>query len=293
MVAINRKTTRRWNWFDGLNTAFMTIAVIAFLYPFWHTLVLSFSSPAFATSLGLKFLPPEVTFDAYKVVFQTNIIYIGYGNTLLRTVAGTALTIVVTYCAAYALSRRTLPFRSTLTFLIVLTMFFSGGLIPMFLVMKSYGLVGTKLALILPMLTSAWNILIARNYISSIGPELEEAALVDGAHPLKIVFLVMFPVSMPIIAVLTIWTAVAHWNAWFDALIYTTSEKDIVLQLVLRRLLIDTQTESTILQSTVAETTSDTIKAATIIVSILPILCVYPFLQKHFAKGIMVGSVKG
>lgn len=293
MVAINRNTTRRWNWFDGLITAFMTIAVIAFLYPFWHTLVLSFSTPAFATSLGLKFIPPEVTFDAYKVVFQTNIIYIGYGNTLLRTVAGTALTIVVTYCAAYALSRRSLPFRSTLTFLIVLTMFFSGGLIPMFLVMKSYGLVGTKLALILPMLTSAWNILIARNFIASIGPELEEAALVDGAHPLKIVFLVMFPVSMPIIAVLTIWTAVAHWNAWFDALIYTTSEKDIVLQLVLRRLLIDTQTESTILQSTVAETTSDTIKAATIIVSILPIICVYPFLQKHFAKGIMVGSVKG
>jgi len=293
VVAINRNTTRRWNWFDGLITAFMTIAVIAFLYPFWHTLVLSFSTPAFATSLGLKFIPPEVTFDAYKVVFQTNIIYIGYGNTLLRTVAGTALTIVVTYCAAYALSRRSLPFRSTLTFLIVLTMFFSGGLIPMFLVMKSYGLVGTKLALILPMLTSAWNILIARNFIASIGPELEEAALVDGAHPLKIVFLVMFPVSMPIIAVLTIWTAVAHWNAWFDALIYTTSEKDIVLQLVLRRLLIDTQTESTILQSTVAETTSDTIKAATIIVSILPIICVYPFLQKHFAKGIMVGSVKG
>jgi len=284
---------RKWSIFDGFNYIFMLFAALIFFYPFWQTLVLSFSGSGYATSVGLKFIPLQISLDSYKTVFSTSSIYIGYGNTLLRTVVGTLLTIVITYCAAYALSRKKLPFVRSLTFLIVVTMFFSGGLIPTFLVMKSYGLVGTKLALILPLLTTAWNLIITRNFIASISQEIEEAALVDGAHPLKIVFLVMLPISMPIISVLTIWTAVTHWNSWFDAMIYTSKESDVVLQLVLRRLLIDTQSESSILQSTLASTTSETIKSATIIVAIAPILCVYPFLQKHFTKGIMVGSVKG
>lgn len=284
---------RKWSVFDGLNYFFMIFAAMVFFYPFWQTLVLSFSGSGYATSVGLKFIPLEFSLESYKTVFSTHSIYVGYGNTLFRTVVGTALTIAVTYCAAYTLSRRSLPFKRSITFFIVVTMFFSGGLVPTFLVMKSYGLVGTKLALILPMLTSAWNLIITRNFIASISHEIEEAALVDGAHPLKIVFWVMFPISLPIIAALTIWTAVSHWNAWFDAMIYTSKEKDIVLQLVLRRLLIDTQSEQSILQSTLASTTSETIKSATIIVAIAPILCVYPFLQKYFTKGIMVGSVKG
>lgn len=284
---------RRWGLFDVLNIAFMLLAAVVFVYPFWQTLVLSFSNASFATSLGLKIVPLGASLDSYKQVFATSSIYIGYGNTLFRTVIGTTLTILVTYCGAYALARRDLPLKRSITFLIVVTMFFSGGLIPMFLVMKSYGLVGTKLALILPMLTSAWNLLLARNFIASISREIEEAALVDGASPFKIVFRVMFPISMPIIAVLTIWTSVAHWNAWFDAMIYAPAEKDVVLQLVLRRLLIDTQNEGSILQSTLASTTSETIKSATIIVAIIPILCVYPFLQKYFTQGLMVGSVKG
>ncbi|TBL79047.1 carbohydrate ABC transporter permease [Paenibacillus thalictri] len=286
-------TRRRWTIFDAVNIVIMAMAAILFFYPFWQTLVLSFSAPEYASALGVKLLPGKVTLDAYKVVFATSSIYIGYANTLFRTVVGTCLTVVVTYCAAYALSRETLPYRRIITFFIVLTMFFHGGLVPTFLVMKSYGLVGSVFALILPVMTSAWNIIITRNYVASINKELEEAAMVDGAHPLKIVFLVMFPVSLPIISVITIWTAVYHWNAWFDALVYTNGEKNIVLQLVLRRLLIDTQAETSIMQSTVAATTGATIKAATIMVAILPIICIYPFLQKHFTKGIMVGSVKG
>ncbi|MBO9607320.1 MAG: carbohydrate ABC transporter permease [Paenibacillaceae bacterium] len=288
---VNRN--RRWHTFDIVNVVFLTAAAFVFFYPFWQTVVLSFSTPDVATKVGIRLFPGAVTLDAYKVVFKTESIYVGYANTLIRTIVGTCLTVVVTYCAAYALSRETLPYKRSITFLIVVTMFFSGGLIPTFLVMKSYGLVGTLMALILPMTTSAWNILITRNYVASINKELEEAALVDGAHPLKIAFLVMFPISMPIIAVITIWSSVGHWNAWFDALIYTNGGKNIVLQLVLRRLLIDTQAETSIMQSTLAATTGDTIKAATIIVAILPILCVYPFLQRHFTKGIMVGAVKG
>ena len=271
----------------------MVALAFVFLYPFWQTLVISFSTPEYASSLGVKLFPPSVTLDSYKSVFKTGSIWVGYANTLLRTVTGTVLTVLVTYCAGYAISRKNLPFKRAITFFITVTMFFSGGLIPTFLTIKSYGLVGSRLALILPMMTSAWNIIITRNYIAGLPDELEEAALVDGAHPLKIVFQVMFPLSMPIVAVLALWTAVGHWNAWFDAMIYCSGESKIVLQLVLRRLLIDSQAETSILQSTVAATTPESIKDATIIVAILPIVCVYPFLQKHFTKGVTLGAVKG
>ena len=284
---------RRVSLFDILNTIFMVALAFVFLYPFWQTLVISFSTPEYASSLGVKLFPPEVTLDSYKSVFRTGSIWVGYANTLFRTIIGTVLTVLVTYCAGYAISRKNLPFKRSITFFITVTMFFSGGLIPTFLTIKSYGLVGSRLALILPMLTSAWNIIITRNYIAGLPDELEEAALVDGAHPLKIVFQVMFPLSMPIVAVLALWTAVGHWNAWFDAMIYCSGESKIVLQLVLRRLLIDSQAETSILQSTVAATTPESIKDATIMVAILPIICVYPFLQKHFTKGVTLGAVKG
>lgn len=287
------KKRRRFSLFDILNTVFMVALAFVFLYPFWQTLVISFSAPEYASSLGVKLFPPSVTLDSYKSVFKTGSIWVGYANTLLRTVTGTVLTVLVTYCAGYAISRKNLPFKRAITFFITVTMFFSGGLIPTFLTIKSYGLVGSRLALILPMMTSAWNIIITRNYIAGLPDELEEAALVDGAHPLKIVFQVMFPLSMPIVAVLALWTAVGHWNAWFDAMIYCSGESKIVLQLVLRRLLIDSQAETSILQSTVAATTPESIKDATIIVAILPIVCVYPFLQKHFTKGVTLGAVKG
>ncbi len=287
------KKRRRFSLFDILNTVFMVALAFVFLYPFWQTLVISFSTPEYASSLGVKLFPPSVTLDSYKSVFKTGSIWVGYANTLLRTVTGTVLTVLVTYCAGYAISRKNLPFKRAITFFITVTMFFSGGLIPTFLTIKSYGLVGSRLALILPMMTSAWNIIITRNYIAGLPDELEEAALVDGAHPLKIVFQVMVPLSMPIVAVLALWTAVGHWNAWFDAMIYCSGESKIVLQLVLRRLLIDSQAETSILQSTVAATTPESIKDATIIVAILPIVCVYPFLQKHFTKGVTLGAVKG
>ena len=287
------KKRRRFSLFDILNTVFMVALAFVFLYPFWQTLVISFSTPEYASSLGVKLFPPSVTLDSYKSVFKTGSIWVGYANTLLRTVTGTVLTVLVTYCAGYAISRKNLPFKRAITFFITVTMFFSGGLIASFLTIKSYGLVGSRLALILPMMTSAWNIIITRNYIAGLPDELEEAALVDGANPLKIVFQVMFPLSMPIVAVLALWTAVGHWNAWFDAMIYCSGESKIVLQLVLRRLLIDSQAETSSLQSTVAATTPESIKDATIIVAILPIVCVYPFLQKHFTKGVTLGAVKG
>lgn len=287
------KRRRLPSLFTVFNTLLMLMLTLIFFYPMWHTLVVSFSTPEYASSLGIKIFPPEITFDSYKAVFATKSIYTGYINTIYRTVVGTTLTVLVTFCAGCALARRSLPFGRVITFLIVVTMFFSGGLIPTFLTVKAYNLMDTRWALILPMLTSAWDIIITRNYIRGLPAEIEEAALVDGAHPLKIVFKVMLPLSMPIIAVLMLWSAVSHWNSWFDALLYCGSEGKIVLQLVLRRLLIDSQAENSILQSTIAQTTSQTVKCATIMVAILPILCVYPFVQKHFTKGVTLGAVKG
>lgn len=290
---VKKLKRHRFSYFDFINTVLMVCLAVAFIYPFWYTLVLSFSTPEYATGLGAKIFPSEITLDAYKSVFASNSIWIAYANTLFRTIIGTVFSIFVTYCAGYSLARKNLPCRSFITFFIIFTMLFSGGLIPTFLVMKSYGLVGSRWALILPMTTSAWNIIIARNYISGLPDELEEAAVVDGAHPLQVAFQIIFPLSKPVVAVLGLWSAVGHWNAWFDAMIYCSSEKQIVLQQLLRRLLLEQQADTTIMQSTVSATTPQTIKCATIIVAILPIVCVYPFIQKYFVKGVTIGAVKG
>ena len=279
--------------FDLFNATFMILLMFVFFYPFWHTIVLSFSTTEYATSLGVKLFPPDITLDSYKAVLSDSSIWVGYANTIFRTVVGTILKVLVCYCAGCALARKNLPFHGSITFFVVFTMLFSGGLIPTFLSIKSYGLVGSRWALILPGLASAWHILIARNYVAGIPGELEEAAMVDGCHPLRFVFQILFPLSKPVLAVLALWGAVGHWNAWFDAMIYTPGDDKIVLQLVLRRLLVDQQSDGTLLDEVAMQVTPDTIKCATIIVAILPIICVYPFIQKHFTKGVMMGAIKG
>ncbi len=280
--------------FDYINYFFMGLALLTFLYPFWDTLVLSFSTPVQAQRLGFRLYPRPMSFAAYNTVFSSSVIAIGYMNTLFRTVIGTFLHVIVTYCGAYALSKRNLPFRTSITFLILFTMFFNGGLIATYLNIKSLGLLGSRWALILPLTTSAWSLVIARNFIMAIPQDLEDAAIMDGAHPLVLIFKIMMPVSKPILAVLALWMAVGHWNAWFDALIYITSDKKTVLQLILRKILIEQRQD--MIENLAVSTntlTPEAIKAATIIVSIGPIILMYPFLQKYFVKGILIGSLKG
>ena len=195
----------------------------------------------------------------------------------------------------FVLAKKSLPGRRIITFFILFTMFFSGGLIPSYLLMKGLNLLGSRWALILPGLTSAWYLIIARNFISTIPDSLEEAAIIDGAGVLTILFKVIFPLSKPIISVIALWSAIGHWNAWFDAMIYTPSKDQLVLQLLLRRILVEsdqTLMERSLKVSTAA-TTPNTIKAATVIVSVIPIACLYPFFQQYFVKGINVGAVKG
>jgi putative aldouronate transport system permease protein len=275
----------------------MGLMVLVFLYPFLDTVSLSLARPETANRLGMRFLPDfPVSFDAYREVATNRYVFIAFGNTLFRTIIGSTLSTFTTFCGAFVLAKRGLPFKKAITSVILFTMFFSGGLIPSYLLMRSLHLVGSRWALILPGLTSAWNLFIARNFMITIPQSMEEAAIMDGAGVYTTMFRIILPLSMPIIAVLFLWSGVGHWNAYFDAMIYTPSNDKLVLQLLLRRILIDNTAEALIgnvLMASAQETTPETVKAATIIVAIAPILCVYPFLQKYFVKGINIGAIKG
>lgn len=272
------------------------LLLIIFIYPILNILVLSLSSPDFSTTPGLKLLPDRLSFVSYQITFQNGLIAIGYLNTLIRVIIGTILTILFTYCGGYALTKKKMPFRTTIIIFILFTMFFNGGLIPTYLQIKSLGLLDKRLVLVLPYLTNAWYLIVTYNFINTIPKSLEESAFVDGAHPLVVIFQILMPLSMPIIAVLAVWTAVFHWNAWFDALIYIRPKEKMVLQLVLRRIIIDQDQELMnrgVFMLKQLNSSPETVKAAMIIVSTVPILLIYPFLQKYFVKGILIGSIKG
>jgi len=282
--------------FDVLNVTLCSALFVIFLYPFWDTLLLSMSNAANASKLTLRILPDfPLAFESYQKVFEQPMFLIAIRNTLARTVIGTVLTVLFTFCGAYVLAKKTLPFRNGITFYILFTMFFSGGLIPGYLLMQNLGLLNNFWVLILPQLTSAWYLIIARNFIIGIPDSLDEAAMLDGAGVLRTMFSVIFPVSKPIIAVVALWSAIGHWNAWYDAYIYNRDRNLIVLQQLLRSILIDDSADmmGKALVESAAATTPETVKAATIIVATVPIACVYPFFQKYFMKGIQVGAVKG
>lgn len=282
--------------FDVVNVCVMVLMFVIFLYPFWDTLLLSLMDTAHATKHGLRIVPQiPAVFDSYKKIFSQQQFLNAIKNSVIRTVIGTVLTVLFTMVGGFVLAKKSLPGRRIITFFILFTMFFSGGLIPSYLLMKGLNLLGSRWALILPGLTSAWYLIIARNFISTIPDSLEEAAIIDGAGVLTILFKVIFPLSKPIISVIALWSAIGHWNAWFDAMIYTPSKDQLVLQLLLRRILVEsdqTLMERSLKVSTAA-TTPNTIKAATVIVSVIPIACLYPFFQQYFVKGINVGAVKG
>jgi len=211
---------------------------------------------------------------------------------------GAGLSVVVTYCAGYALACRTLPFRKVIMAFILVTMFFNGGLIPTYLLNKNIGLINNPWVLVLPVVTSAWGIFLARNFLYMQPKELQESAYIDGAGIIRTMVSVVVPLSKPIIAVIFLFSAVSHWNAWFDAYLYMAGSKVTVLQMVLRRLLAEiaknTPNVSGMMEVLdVVKPPDKAIVAATIIVTIGPILILYPFLQKYFVKGIMVGSLKG
>ena len=269
---------------------FMFFIIFIMLYPFLYLFAASLSS---SSIMRLSLIPVNPTAAAYQKVIQNQYIWNGFATTLNRLLLGTSLTLAFTIATAYPMSKSYFPHRTFWTGILVFTMFFSGGLIPSYLLVRSLGIYNTIWSLVLPGLISTYNMIIMRNFFMNIPAEMEESAKIDGANDIVVLIRIVAPVSGPIIATVTLWTMVGHWNAWFDCLIYIGDMSRHVLQLVLRRLVI----EGRILAQTAGEDLGlgnpESVKAATVLVGTAPIIIVYPFLQKYFVKGIMIGSLKG
>ncbi|OBZ17656.1 carbohydrate ABC transporter permease [Bacillus sp. FJAT-26390] len=281
--------------FDTSNALFMLALMAVTLYPFLYVLFASLSDPMqLIDHRGLLFFPAGFSLESYKLVFENPMITIGYLNTGIYVVAGTALNLVLTSFAAYALSRKGVKLVGPIMFGIVFTMFFSGGLIPTYLNMKNLDLLDTRWAMILPSAISTWNLLVMRTSFAGIPVALEESARIDGANDFRILFQIFIPVSLPIMAVMTLFYGVSHWNAYMDALIYLRDRDLYPLQLVLQEILITNNTDSmtTAVSDVDKGLIQETIKYATIIAATVPILLLYPFLQRYFVKGVMLGSIK-
>ena len=274
---------------------FLILLTLAMLYPFWDQVVLSVSDRSQALQRSIRWFPHTVTWDAYRYVLDSPEIWRAAFNSLQRVVLGTIWGVTITALTAYPLSRDDFPLRRVFTIMIVFTMLFSGGLIPDYLLRRELGLLNNPLVLILPGLT-AFNIILMRNFFRSLPPEMMEAAELDGAGEWQVLKDIVLPLSKPILATMALFIAVAHWNAYFDALIYITDRNEYVLQVILRRVLLEGQGDMFVTGpengGVVAPPTAETVKAALVIVTTLPIILVYPFLQRFFIKGTLLGAVK-
>ena len=287
---------------DAVFTGIIAVVVLLFslsiIYPIWNLLVTSLNDSTTGVMSGLELLPRRFTLENYSTVLESKYIWIGYRETLIRTVFGGALSLLCTAMGAYALSKRDMPHRVFFSFYVLVPMFFSGGLIPTYLWNVSLGLKNSRWALILPGLVGAYNLIIMRNFFKAIPDDLEESGKIDGAGQFRIFFQLILPVSKAALATVGLWIVVGHFNAWFDAMIYMDNPNFFPLQMVLRRILLEGSNQmlnmnTLVMESQTSAVSPDTLKAATVFVCMIPILCVYPFIQKHFAAGVMVGSLKG
>lgn len=291
-VGVRRTTGEKI--FDVVNPTLIVLFCITTIYPFLYLLALSLSSVNTPVT-RVYIIPPEWSLANYAKVMSSR--YIGYGflNSVLRTVIGTALTLVMVFITAYPLSKRYLPNRAFWTGVIVFTMFFSGGLIPRYLLVVKLGLIDKLWSMIFPMAVPTFTLIIVRNFLMTVPQSLEESARMDGAGVVTTLVRIVVPLSLPIVAVASLWTAVAHWNAWFDCLLYIRDAKKQVLQVILRRVIIEGTGELLEManQTENLRVNTEMVKAATTMVVSIPIILVYPFLQKYFVKGILIGSLKG
>lgn len=285
--------------FDVLNTIFLLIILVLIVYPLIFVLSASISDPAAVSSGKMWLWPVDITFKGYERVFADNAIWRGYGNTIIYTAVGTAIHLFVLLPCAYALSRKELMAKKAILWFILFTMLFNGGLIPTYLVVKSLGMLDTMWAIVIPNVVGAWSILVARAFFQqSIPDQLVEASKIDGASDFYIFIRVVLPLSLPIIAVMALFHAVNLWNQYFNALIYLSDRDKFPLQLILREILVVNQMQLNDPGAGVAESlvdqvkTAGLIKYAVIIVSSLPLLLVYPFIQKYFVQGVLIGSIK-
>lgn len=291
------KTGRGDKVFYAFTYILIAILGLLVLYPMLYVIAASMSSADALISGKVWLWPVDISFEGYKAVFKSSDIWLGYGNTIFYTVVGTIINVAMTLMCAYPLSRKELFGRNVITFFFSFTMLFGGGLIPNYLLIKSLGILNTRWALLLPGAMSIYNMIVARTFIqSSIPSELLESARLDGCDDIRYFFKIVLPLSKAIIAVLTLWYAVGHWNAYFNAFVYLNDKELYPLQIFLRDILISNKMSSDLNDPELANqlrTVQMTLKYALIVVSTAPLFLIYPFTQKHFQKGVMIGSVKG
>ena len=282
---------------------FLAIALLIVLYPLIYIVSASISNPHLVNSGEMWLLPKGVTFEGYRTLLGNSSIWRGYLNTIYYTVLGTSITLLVTLPCAYALSRDDFYGRRAFTNFMLVTMFLSGGLIPSYLLIRSLGMLNTVWALVIPGAVSVYNVVVTRTFFQTTIPrEMEEAAIVDGCSDFRLFMQIVLPLSTPIIAVMALFYGVGHWNSFFSALIYLSDKSMYPLQMILREILILQDMSSNTVSNVTSEMASmlyskqqlaEVIKYGVMIVSSLPVIIVYPFLQKYFVKGMMVGSIKG
>jgi putative aldouronate transport system permease protein len=280
--------------FDLINHGFILLVLFSALFPFLNIIAVSFSSTAAVVANKVVLVPVEPTLNTYRMVFKNPYILTAYRNTILYTVLFVVASIAVTTMAAYPLSKKRLRFRRQILFYIVFTMIFHGGLIPSYLVVKNLGLINSIWAVIIPYCFTVYSCMLLRTYFEQIPFELEEAAKIDGMGDLGIMLRIYMPLSVPIYATLVLLYAINQWNSFFPALLYLNDRNKYPLQMILRDIVLMGNMESYRMRDDLVQLpVTQSLKAATIIVVVLPIVCVYPFLQKYFIKGMMIGSVKG
>lgn len=291
------KKTKGEKIFAVFNIFIMILLLCVTLYPMLHVVFGSISDPKrLLAHSGAILYPLGMDLNAYAVVFSSKNIFTGYFNTIFYTVAGSALSMMLTVLGAYALARKGVMLGKYIMLGVVFTMFFSGGMIPSYLLVKDLGLLDTRAAIIVPTAISTWNLIVLRTAFKGVPENLFESAALDGANDFIIMFRIALPLVMSTIAVIILFYGVERWNEWFSASIYLRNRSKYPLQLFLREILIASQVNETVKSSPLSLDTDlyrESIKYATILVSILPILCVYPFLQKYFVHGVMIGAVKG
>ena len=299
MVIRETKRDRIFNFFNGL---ILTVVFLLCLYPLWFIIIASISNPDLINAGKVWLIPQDVSLDGYKALFADDSVVRGYINTIIYTAGGTCVNLAVTLPAAYALSRKDFVGRNFFTKMFLFTMFFSGGLIPTFLTVKSLGLYNNPLVMVILGATSMTNIIISRTFFqTNIPDELREAAEIDGCSNTRFFFSIVLPLSTAIIAVMALFFAVTHWNGYFTAMIYIREEEWKPLQIIMRDILMESEFNAQMLQQG-GDTagmlqqelrTAEQIKYALIVVSSIPVMIIYPFVQKHFVKGVTIGAVKG
>jgi len=291
---MKRPGKKRLEAMDIVALTLMTILTLCILIPFYNSIIISFSSIGSYLRNPFAFWPSEGTMENYTIVLKNGTIFTSYKNTILITVVGTVLTMSVSVAAAFVFSRKAFPGKKLFFLLMLFTMFFSGGTIPTYLIIKQLGMIDHRMTIILMCGISTFNIIVMKNGFEQVPDALEEAARIDGANDLQIFFQVLLPLQTAQIATFTLFTAVAYWNEWFWSMLVLNSSGKMTLMNYLRAIVMEA---SGVMEDTAADVEVNSftmgIKMATVVLTMLPIMCVYPFLQKYFVKGVMVGALKG